>query len=366
MHRILFVAAHRPGRSPSQRYRFEQFEPYWRQHGFTADHAWLISAKDDRYFYAPGNWGRKSIIFAQSLRKRWMHARGASRYDLIIVQREAFMTGSTYFERMLKRTGIPFVFDFDDAIWTMDVSEGNKKLSWLKSPAKTAALIAMADLVIAGNRYLADYAKYHNANVAVIPTTIDTESYTVKPARNDGPVNIVWTGSPTTIRHLNLAIPVLVQIKRKFGDRIGFTIIGDPSFKMAELGIQGQPWRPQQEVSDLSCGDIGIMPLPDDEWARGKCGLKGLQYMALGLPTLMSPVGVNTEIIQHGVNGFLPRTDEEWVELISRLVEDADLRARMGAEARRTVEERYSVKAWRDTYLKHFNNLVKQPKGIPA
>lgn len=366
MPRILFIAAHRRGRSPSQRYRFEQYEPYWLKQGYIADHAWLIDAADDPHFYAPGNLGRKSMIFVKSMQRRWMHARRARKYDLIFIQREAFMTGAVIFERAFKRSGVPIIYDFDDAIWNMDISNGNRHLHWLKKPGKTAELIAMADLVVAGNQYLADYASHHNAKVEVIPTTIDTDIYPVMPVRRQGPVNIVWTGSATTIRHLATAMPVLKELKQRFGNRIGFTVIGDPSFREPGLGIQGQAWRSETEATDLSVGDIGIMPLPDDEWARGKCGLKGLQYMALGIPTLMSPVGVNSEIIQHGENGFLPRSTEEWVEQVSRLVEDADLRARLGAAARRTVEERYSVKAWRDTYLKLFNNLLELQQGVRA
>jgi glycosyltransferase involved in cell wall biosynthesis len=120
------------------------------------------------------------------------------------------------------------------------------------------------------------------------------------------------------------------------------------------------PWRKDTELQDLAAIDIGIMPLPNDPWARGKCGLKGLQYMALGMPTIMSPVGVNTEIIQDGVNGYLAADTDEWVRKLAALVEDADLRARMGREARRTVEERYSVMAWRDRYLTIFKTLIAE------
>ena len=127
---------------------------------------------------------------------------------------------------------------------------------------------------------------------------------------------------------------------------------------LPELGIEGLPWRRDTELADLGAMDIGIMPLPDDEWAKGKCGLKGLQYMGLGLPTIMSPVGVNGEIITDGVDGFLATTTDEWVEKLSRLVEDADLRCRMGEAARRTVEQRYSVTAWKDRYVQHFDQLL--------
>ncbi len=360
MPRILFVAAHRPGRSPSQRYRFEQFEPYWREHGWSADHAWLIDAEDDPWFYAPGNLGRKTLIFAKSVHRRWMHTRQAPAHDIVFVQREAFMTGSTFFERAFKRTGVPLIYDFDDAIWQMDVSDGNRRLRWLKNPGKTADLIAMADAVIAGNDYLADYAVHHNPRVQVIPTTIDTDAYPVVPVRRDGPVRIVWTGSPTTIRHLVTALPVLRRLKHRYGDRLRFTVIGDPSFHDADLGVRGQAWDPHTEAADLAVGDIGIMPLPDEEWSKGKCALKGLQYMALGLPVVLSAVGANNGVVQDGINGFTALSVEEWTNKLARLIEDADLRDRIGREARRTVEQRYSVRAWRDAYLDLFNGTIKR------
>jgi glycosyltransferase involved in cell wall biosynthesis len=125
------------------------------------------------------------------------------------------------------------------------------------------------------------------------------------------------------------------------------------------LGVVGLPWRKETELDDLRAMDIGIMPLPDDAWARGKCGLKGLQYMALGIPAIMSPVGVNSEIIQDGVNGHLATTTAEWVDCLSRLIDDAEARRAMGRAARRTVEEHYSVHAWRDRYLAHFNRLIE-------
>jgi glycosyltransferase involved in cell wall biosynthesis len=125
------------------------------------------------------------------------------------------------------------------------------------------------------------------------------------------------------------------------------------------LELKGLPWKKETELDDLRYIDIGIMPLPDDEWAKGKCGLKGLQYMGLGIPTIMSPVGVNTEIIQDGVNGFLASSTEEWYEKIKILIQDAALRKKFSEEGRSIVEERYSIDAWKDEYLKLFNTLYK-------
>jgi len=342
---ILFVVAHRPQRSPSQRFRFEQYLERMKDAGYDYRFSWLIDEKDDQAFYQPGNLLNKSRIFLKSWFRRLRDVWTAGHYDLIFIQREAFMTGSVFFERMLKRKGVPLVFDFDDAIWHYDVSEANKRFGWLKRPSKTKEIIRLADAVIAGNSYLADYALRFNSNVTVIPTTIDTGYH--RPAldkvANVQTVCIGWTGSLTTIKHFRLIEPVLMRIVEKYGNRVRFKVIGDPNYSHPGLGIRGQAWNLHSEIADLSEIDIGIMPLPDDEWAKGKCGFKGLQYMALEIPAVMSPVGVNREIIRHGENGLLAATEQEWFEALSKLIDSPDLRLALGKQARIDVQQRYSV-----------------------
>ena len=268
------------------------------------------------------------------------------------------MTGSTYFEKRFGRSRAKLIYDFDDAIWHFDISEANKKFGWLKNPGKTAKIISYADLVIAGNQYLAEYAKHHNNRVEIIPTTIDADSYTRIPVtRQDEKIVIGWSGSLTTMKHFDYAVPFLKMIKQKFGDKIIIKAIGDPNYRNEELGIRGDQWSEAKEVQDLSTFDIGIMPLPNDEWAKGKCGLKGLQYMALEIPVVISPVGVNTEIVHDGVNGFLAASNEEWVVKISELINSPERRRSIGAEGRKTVVDRYSVSSQKMNYLRIFKEM---------
>ena len=155
------------------------------------------------------------------------------------------------------------------------------------------------------------------------------------------------------------ALPALREIQTKYGDRVRFRIISDGVFTDPGMNVENVLWKSSTEVEDLNAIDIGIMPLPHTEWSRGKCGFKGLQYMGLGKAVVLDNIGVNSTILQDGVNGFLASSKNEWVEKISRLIEDPDLRRRLGAEARRTVERDYSVQAWRDKYLELFNSLIK-------
>ncbi len=362
--RVLFIATHRAGRNPSQRFRFEQYMAWLQRKGWYCELSHLVEASDDAFLYKPGHFARKIRFVARCVSKRRRDLARAKDFDIVFISREALMTRSTFFERGLRKRGVRVVFDFDDSVWLSNVSDANRRWKWVKDPGKTSRLIALSDMVFAGNAYLSDYARRFNSDVRIVPTTIDTDEYTPRTGRAEGPVCIGWSGSITTIQHFQYAVPALRAIRARFGERVTFRVIGDGAFRMPELGITGMPWRKDTELDDLRAIDIGMMPLPDDEWARGKCGLKGLQYMALGIPTLMSPVGVNTEIIRDGVDGYLPRTPEEWVERLACLVEDADLRRRMGEEARRTVVVRYSTKAWRDRYLQHFSELIAngQPK----
>lgn len=364
MPRILFVAQHRPDRSPSQRFRFEQYLSYLASQGYDYDFSYLIDPADDKVFYSPGNFISKSFIFFKSAFKRLKDVSRLSKYDIVFVQREAFMTGSAWFEKRFSKSKAKLVFDFDDAIWNHDVSEGNKSFAWLKDASKTGRIIALSDLVIAGNRYLADYASQYNESVIIIPTTIDTEEYkpVTKPARQ-GAVVIGWSGSITTIKHFELAVPFLKTLKEKYGDKIQIDVVGDGSYKNPALGIIGKPWVKATELEDLSKFDIGIMPIPDDDWSKGKCGLKGLQYMALGIPAMMSPVGVNSEIIVDGVNGFLADGHDEWVEKMSKLIDDATLRSQLGTQARQTVLDRYSVQAQKENYIKAFELVLSKVKN---
>src|SRR5436190_10996990 len=358
--KVLFICLHRPDRSPSQRVSFEQYLTQLDGHGYECKLSYLLNEKDDKAFYSKGKFSKKVFIYLKTLLKRTGDWLGMNKYDIIFIFRDALMTGSTFFEKRFAGSKAKLIFDFDDAIWLQNVSDANKKLSFLKDAGKTGTIIRLCDMVFAGNQYLKDYASQFNNNIVIVPTTIDTDLYVSKRKNNDSPVVCIgWSGSFSTIQHFALAIPALRRIKDKYGDKVKFKIIGDGRYYCEELKTQGVPWIAATELEDLSEIDIGVMPLPDDEWAKGKCGLKGLQYMALGIPTLMSPVGVNSEIIQNGVNGYLPSTEDEWVDMVSLLVENKDCRIKIGSAGRQTVIDRYSVHAWKDKYVEYFNRLTQ-------
>jgi glycosyltransferase involved in cell wall biosynthesis len=349
---------HREGRAPSQRFRFEQYFQYLLTQGYSYDYSFLISKKDDAFYHGPGNLLRKIYIGLKAVAIRLRDVVRMNRYDIIFISRRAFLTESMFFEKLFSKSRAKLVFDIDDAVWIDAVSDYNRKFAWLKGKSNTANVCRLSDLVFAGNDYLAQYARQFNPNVVIVPTTIDTDVYRPDYNKDKKVIVIGWSGSFSTIQHFKLALPALKILKEKYKDRITFKVIGDRKYREPELQIQGLPWAEETEVKDLQGMDIGIMPLPDSEWAWGKCGLKGLQYMALEIPTLMSPVGVNKEIIQDGENGFLCNATEEWVNRLSQLIENPDLRERIGKAGRETVVQKYSLKAIQPLYKKYFNELT--------
>lgn len=360
--RLLYIAPHRPGRSPGQRFRFEQYTDFIESEGFTITYSFLLNAWDDRHFYQRGNYLLKCWIALKCVIIRLFDVLRAWRYDYIIVYREAHFWGWAIFEKLLSMSRAALIFDFDDAIWLNDTSESNKNLSWLKSSAKTAKIARLANVVTVGNSFLADYARQSNPNVVIVPTAIDTDAYKYRGAVDSETVTIGWIGSTTTLKHFQNAIPALTAIKQKYGNRVNFKVIVDVDYEVPELGLKSTKWCKDTEVEELNKVDIGIMPLPDDRWSCGKCGFKGIQYMALGIATVMSPVGVNTDIIEHGANGFLASTDSEWVDCLSQLIESVELRQRLGEAARKTIDERYSVRSQEGNLLNAIF-LAKKLKG---
>jgi glycosyltransferase involved in cell wall biosynthesis len=328
--------------SPGQRYRLEQWEPLLRERGVDITYASFEDEKLHALLYKRGMMGKKLQLVTSGLGRRLSLVRKVKDYDLVYIFREAALLGPPVFERLIAESGVPVVFDFDDAIFVSYRSPSNGYLSYLKFASKTKTICRISSHVMVGNPYLADYARQVNDRVTVIPSTIDTEKYRV-PERKEktGPVVIGWTGSHSTVHQLDTMRGALKRLAEKESFRL--RVIGTPSYECPPLDVEARPWRSETEVDDLSDIDIGVMPLPDDRWSKGKCGMKALQFMALGIPTICSPVGVNADIIKDDQNGFIAATEEEWVEKLSRMLRSAELRQRLGHAGRVTVEEKYSA-----------------------
>lgn len=352
MTRILFPCIQPVDRSPGQRYRFEQYAPYLHAQGFEIEYAPALRDRDLEIFYGSST-RAKAVMALQAIARRAWSVRPRSRSrraDVVFVQREAFFLFGAWSE-YLAGLQAPMVFDFDDAIWMPSISEANQRLAFLKNLDKTRTLVERSAVVLAGNEYLAAWARQHSDAVQVVPTCVDTETYRPPDTRADGPVQIGWCGSPGTVSHLRPILPVLERVKQRYGSKVRIRVMGDPSFRSAGLGLVGERWSSEAELAFLRSTDIGMMPLPDEEWCKGKCGLKGLTSMSCGAATIMSPVGVNREIIESGSNGYFASTEDEWFDVLCALVADSDLRRRIAANGRRTIQERYSISRWREPFV---------------
>ena len=343
--------------SPSQRYRLEQWEPLLRERGVEITYAPFEDQELHGLLYKPGLISKKLQGVTRGLGRRFSLLGKVNDYDLVYILREAALLGPPLFERLIQRR-VPIVFDFDDAIFVSYRSPSNGYLSYLKFASKTRTICRFASHVMVGNPYLAEYARQVNDRVTVIPTTIDTERYRLPPREvNDGPIVIGWTGSHSTVQHLDTLRGALKKLAEKESFRL--RVIGTPSYECAPIQVEALSWRADSEVEDLGPIDIGVMPLPEDRWSKGKCGLKALQFMSLGIPTVCSPVGVNTDIIQDDENGFIAATEDEWVDKLSRLMRSAELRRRLGQAGRTTVEEKYSAIAQTPRVYEIFKSVVR-------
>ncbi|WHZ07180.1 MAG: Glycosyl transferase, group 1 [Cytophagales bacterium] len=355
--RILILCPYPPGQAPSQRFRFEQYIELLSNHGFEVTVKSFISLNTWHILYSNGNELKKLIGVGMGFVYRFLLLFRLSRYDFIFIHREVTPVGPPWFEWVAaKLLSKKIIYDFDDAIWLPNTSMENKLAAFFKWHSKVKSICRWSYRISCGNSYLCDYAKPFNSRVALNPTTIDTvdlHNPTLFTKKQNKTTIIGWTGTHSTLIYLPTLTSVFSLLKEKYGSKIDFLLIAD---RPIDLGVEMSfiKWNKGTEIDDLLKIDIGIMPLVDDHWANGKCGFKALQYMALSIPAVVSPVGVNSTIIQHGQNGFLCASDQEWVQALSCLIEDVELRKSIGQAGRKTVEDHYSVKSNSINFLSLF------------
>jgi glycosyltransferase involved in cell wall biosynthesis len=340
---VCALAPYPPGTTPSQRYRIEQWMPYLAAGGIRVDIFPFANNELLEHLHRPGfRVSTANRIIWRSLR-RLVDVVGTRRYDAILIHRAVSIVGPAWFERLAACMGRPIIYDFDDAIFHLHTTEANRRFGWLKFPGKTSTICRLSSHVVVGNEYLADYARRYNSRVTVIPTSVDTEQYKpVECKQPNGRVVIGWTGSSTSQTYLEMFAPVLEEIVRD--ERIELRVHSDRPPKLPGISHVWRQWSAETEREEIGAFDIGIMPMPDDEWARGKCAMKALLYMSLGVPAVCTAVGANLEVIAHDENGLLASTKDEWIGSLGKLIADESLRERLGRAGRRTVEERYSMR----------------------
>lgn len=353
-----------PDTTPSQRFRIEQWIPHLAAQGIRVD---LLPFADESMLRLMPKPGRRVAKAAANMRRflaRLSDVIAARNYDVVLIHRAACIIGPAILERVVASLGRPIIYDFDDAIFVLHTTDVNRRFAWLKFPGKTASICRMSSHVVVGNSWLADYARRYNSRVSVIPTSIDTGHYQpAKRPRSNGRVIVGWTGSSTSQTYLEVFAPVLKELIARRDVEI--RVISNREPLLPGVPYQWRSWSPETEVEELSQFDIGIMPMPDEEWARGKCALKALQYMAGGIPTICTAIGANCEVIQSGENGLLATTSDEWLSQLEKLIDDAGLRSRLGIAGRKTVEERYSMHRSAELFAQVVRSVMRaEPSAI--
>jgi glycosyltransferase involved in cell wall biosynthesis len=338
----------------TSRIRFLQYLPYLK--GIDVHVAPFL---EDDYVKSLFSGRRSAMAVVTAYWRRIRQLLAIRGFDVLWVEKELIPWIPAIPERLLAR---PYVVDYDDAVFHNYDLNPNPLVRFLLRN-KIRAVMSRATTVVVGNDYLADYARRAGApEVQYVPTVVDLNHYPLEPARRSGTFTIGWIGSPWTARYLPAIAPALKEICAQ--GKVRVMLIGSGNVDLG-VPVEVRVWSETTETRDIQEMDVGVMPLPDKPFERGKCGYKLLQYMACGVPAIASPVGANSSIVEEGVTGFLASSPEEWVRALTSLKHDATRRTAMGKAARLKVEHTYSVQAQAPRILAVLENArrASQPKS---
>lgn len=337
MNILIFTRYSRNG--ASSRVRFYNYIPFLEEKGIKCKIIPFFSEKYLEKKYAGEKYNFVYLIFAYI--KRIILLPIIRKYDLIWIEYELLPWFPPVFEWILHLFNKPFVVDYDDAIFHKYDMSDNYFIRKLLGK-KIDKIMSFATSVVAGNNYIFDRASKNNPNnVFIIPTVIDIDKYKIQVYKKEQFV-IGWIGSPSTVTYLEQLSDVISELSKEINVKV--IIIGVGKSSIIGDFVEYLQWTEDTEIEKIQLFDIGIMPLTDDPWARGKCGYKLIQYMACGIPVIASPVGVNNNIVENGINGFLVSTIEDWINAIKILYQnDNDVISRMGLAGRKKVEEQYCI-----------------------
>ncbi len=353
--KIYILSPYPHGTAPSQRFRYEQYIDALKQENFSIEEYSFISRKGWELLYKKGQFHKKALTMLGGCWRRFLLLFKLKRAAVVFVHREMAQFGPPVFEWITaKLLRVQYIYDFDDAIWLPNYSDSNANVHWIKCYWKVPYCIRWASKVTVGNDYLAAYAAKYNKNVVVIPTTIDMDNHHNKTTDfQKEKITIGWTGTHSTIGYITDIVPALQRLEKEFD--FDFVVISNKKPELELRSLVYKAWNKATEIEDLAEFSIGVMPLREDQWSNGKCGFKALQYMSLGIPCVIAPVGVNTEIVQDGENGFLATTTDEVYTALKALMIDSELRKKIGLKGQETVRNRYSTTANLHRYITVFN-----------
>lgn len=355
--KILLLSRYGP-LGASSRVRFLQYLPYFRSQGIEVTINPLLSDAYVQALYS-GDSKWKEVIKGYFYRLLLLFT--ARKYNLIIIEKEIFPFMPALAERFLRIIGVPYLVDYDDAVFH---NYDRHKIPIVRKllGKKIDTVMRLSSAVTAGNSYLAERANRAGATkVEIIPTVIDADRYQCKPEVNPEVITVGWIGTPNTSRYLKPLLPVFESLLKKYSVR--FVAIGANKNDFARTPVEAWPWTEITEVSSIQQLDIGIMPLTDSPWERGKCGYKLIQYMACAIPVVASPVGVNCEIVKEGESGMLAGSIDEWSSALDAMLKAGPERLKeMGRVGRKSVDDWYSLEVQSLRFISVILNIKKSYK----
>ncbi len=356
--KILFLSPYPFGKAASQRLKYEQYFSHLEANEFRLVTSSFIDENFWEIIYKPGFLFRKTTGTIRGYIRRFFDLFRIRKYDIVYIHLWVTPLGPPFFEWLVSKLAKKIVYDIDDMIFKSEGSAMNNLIHLLKGKDKSIALMKYANHVITCTPDLNDFAKQYCENCTDISSTLDTERMLpVNTYNNDKPIVIGWTGTHSTVPYLYLLTNVFQQLakERKFKLRV----IGNFKFEMANIDFEYFDWSKEDEVTQLQGMDVGVYPLPTDAWVMGKSGLKALTYMTFALPVVATNVGtaINRVVVENE-NGYLVKTDEEWIEKLKYLIDNPSERERLGKNARKTVLDNFSVEANKPVYLQILKSLI--------
>ena len=352
MKKIAFIVQQPKEYSPSQRFRVELWEDILLENGYEFETFPFLDVPTIKILYQQGHLLQKVWGVFKGFSRRICSIPKLVKYDYLFIQREMSPIGPPIFEYILaKWFKKKLIFDFDDAIWITD-KKHNPLMGFVKNYQKIPKIIKWSYKVAAGNDVLLNYAKTYNPNSFKIPTCVDTIHYHNQlKNQHTNKVVIGWTGSHSTMVYLDTFMPVYERLLKKYDLELIIISNKAPTYQLPSITYI--PWNAKTEIEDLLRFNIGVMPLVNDLWSEGKCGFKLIQYLALGIPAVASPVGINTKIIEPK-NGYLCTTDEEWYQALETLIVNEQLRKNMGEAGRQKIQSEFCIHAIKSDFLQLF------------
>jgi L-malate glycosyltransferase len=357
--KICIICPHPEGVAPGQRLKYEQYFDHWRANGWQVD---VFPFQSNRFWDITPKKGRlieKIVWTLIGYFHRFLFLFRLRNYDVAYVFLWVTPFGAPLFEWLYSKLARKIIFDIDDLVFLGHASAANSWVSKLKGKNKPIYMMKKADHVITCTPYLDSFVRKYNSHTTDISSTIKTDKYSiVNEYKNDHKLILGWSGSHSTSKYLYLIQEVLLKLNQTHPFKL--LVMGRNNFNIDGLEIECIKWSEEIEIFTIQRFDIGLYPLPDELWVHGKSGLKALQYMACGVPTVAMKVGEAIErVITNEVDGYIVYSDTDWLEALKQLMENPNLRKSMGQNARKKVVDNYSIAANQNTYLKILNTVVE-------